>query len=193
MQAAFHVEHSKFQPLLNCPILTVRVLTKSIFAFVGKYRKIPNLLQYVSLQKEDVVCIASHLTDVLQSGTSSNSTIFSSVEEILHSLQSLTSYPSNIKHCGLLLLLDTLISTCSFGDKTVARLAMETLWNLSFDPNVALAIINHESAIHTLQKLVFDSSLAASILWTLGHGKALSKSRICMAYNLKYACVCIQW
>ena len=170
MQVAFYLEHSKLRPLINCSAVSIRVLTKSVFAFMAKYRKISNLFCYVCLQKEEVVFITSHLNDTLQFGISS---IFSNAEELLCSLQSLTSYPSNKQHYVCPIIVDTLI-TC-LADKTVGRLALETLWNLSFDPTIALAIINHENAIYTLKTLVFRSNIAAlsaSILWTLGQRRA---------------------
>lgn len=170
MQVACCLERSKLRPLINSSVVSIRVLTKSIFAFIAKYRKISKLFRYVCLQNEEVVFITSHLNDMLQFGTSS---IFSNPEEVLCSLQSLTSYPSNKQHYVCPLFVDTLITCLS--DKTVGRLALETLWNLSFDPTVALAIINHENAIHTLKTLVFRSQIAilpVSILWTLGQRRA---------------------
>ena len=179
MQVAFQMEHTEFQPMLNCSIAMIRVLSKSILAFIAKYRKIPNLLEHICLQNKEVVLITSRLGRILPSEISSSSCeIFSDLEDILFSLRSLTSYPSNKRHCALPILLDKLISLC-LSDMNVAILALETLWNLSFDPTVALAILNHENAVCTLKSLVFHSSLAtlsASMLWTLGCKRTLCKS-----------------
>ena len=178
MQVAFQLEYSNFQPLLNCSLILVRILTKCIFASVAKYREYPNILQCITLQKEEIAFISSRLTDSLASQRVTNVLPFSNPGEILHSLQILTSYPCDKRECVLPTLLDILTTTNLCDDKTVAKLALEILWNLSFDPSVALAIINHENVIFSLQKLVLNSSfssLSTSTLWTLGRRKVQSK------------------
>ena len=183
LQLAFQLDYSNFQPLLNCSLVLVRILAKCIFAFLAKYREHLNILQYISLQKEEVSLISSRLSDSLQSLRVMDILPFSNPDEILHSLQILTSYSCDKREYIFPCLLDTLVSTSLCGHETIAKLALEVLWNLSFDPTVSLAILNHESAISSLQSLIFNSShswLSTSILWTLGCGQIQSKS---LQYN----------
>ena len=182
MQVAFQLEYSILQPLLKCSVVPVRILTKCIFAFLAKYRDLPNILQHISLQNKEVAFISSCLTCSLRSR---NTLLFSTTEDILHSLQILTSYPCDIKSCAYPNLLDGLLSTDSCDDRTITELTLKILWNLSSDPTVALAILNHENAIYLVQKFKSYSSLAGlstSVLWTLGqsHGKVQSKPMHCM-------------
>ena len=179
MQLAFQLDYSNIQPLLNCSLILIRILTKCIFAFLGKYRQHPNILRYISLQKEEIALISSHLAESLQSSRVTNILPFSSPDEILHSLWMLTSYPCDKREYVFPLLLDTLVSAGLCGDETIAKLALEVLWNLSFDPTVSLTILNHESAVSSLQGLIFNSSyssLSSSVLQTLGCQKIQSKS-----------------
>lgn len=181
IQVAFQLEYSNLKPLLNCSQVLVRILTKCVFAFLVKYRECSNIVQYISLQEEEIAFTSKCLADSLQSHKGTSVLPFSNPGEILYSLQILTSYPCDKRDCALPILLDILISTNSSDDRTIGKLALEILWNLSFDPTVALAILNHESAICSLQRLILNSSLSSlstSILWTLGHRKVQSKSLI---------------
>ena len=76
--------------------------------------------------------------------------------------------------CGHSGLLDGLLALSSCDDKTIAKTALEVLWNLGMEPKVALAILCHENVVCTLQKMsVFSTALAdlaGSILWILGYG-----------------------
>lgn len=175
MQTAFQLENSDFQALLHCSSVLVRFLSKSILAFLANYMEVRDII-HLSLQKDEVMFVAKCLMQS-ESPTSIDGLVFS-VEKILHSLQYLTSLPGD-KSCFLPLLLDTLLSLCLCDDKPTARSALGILWNLSMDPTVALAILNHENAIHTLQMIrVFTdglSELSSNILWTLGYGNALGK------------------
>ena len=181
MQVAFQLEPNNFQPLLQCFSITVRILIKSVFAFISIHREMSNILQHLTLQKEEVIFIAESLTNALHCGTSEKGCILSNAEEILCLLRSLTSCLCDKSCCALPILLDTLTSTCLSFDKNIANVAMEVLWNLSFDPLVSLSILNHESAIYSLQSLTFNSDhthISANILWTLGCRTIHSESAI---------------
>ena len=186
MQVAFQLDYGKFQPLLNCSLILVRILTKSIFAFLAKYREYSDTLQYIALQKEEVVFISSCLTNSLQTQSVTKVLPFANPDEIFHSLQVLTSYPCDKTGCIVPIFLDILISTSLYDDKKIAKSALEILWNLSFDPSVALEILNHENAIHSLQNLMLNSTLtniSTSILRTLGCQKVQSTITIIILYN----------
>ena len=171
MQVAFQLEPNNFQPLLQCSSTAVRILIKSVLSFISTHREMSSIMQHLTLQKEEVVFIAGSLNDTLRYGTSKKGCVFSNAEEILCLLRSLTSCPCDKRFCALPILLDTLTSTCLSFDKNIANVAMEVLWNLSFDPLVSFSILNHEVAISSLESLTFNSDrthISANILWTLG-------------------------
>ena len=193
MQVAFQLEPNNFQPLLQCPSITVRILIKSVLAFMSTHREIPDIKRHTTLHKDEVIFIAESLTDILlHSGMSEKGSILSSAEEILYLLRSLTSCPCDKSCCALPILLDTLTSTCLSVDKNIANVAMEVLWNLSFDPVVSFAILNHEAAVYSLQSLTFSSGrthISTNILWTLGCGTIHSESRLLITlYKLFTIC-----
>lgn len=180
MQVAFQLEPNNFRPLLQCSFIAVRILIKSVLAFMSIHREMSSIMQHLTLQKEEVVFIAKSLTDTLRCGTSEKGCVFSNAEEILCLLRSLTNCPCDKSCFALPILLDSLTSTCLSFDNNIANVAMEVLWNLSFDPLVSLFILNHEAAIYSLQSLTFNSDrthISANILWTLGCRVIHSESR----------------
>lgn len=178
LQSAFQLENCDFDPMLHCSVVLVRILSKLILTVLIKYIEVNNVGN-LSLQADEALFVASTLNDLLLSDprTSSSDLIFFSIEDILQLLQHLTLLSSDKTFCKLPLLLDALLCLCSqHNDSFTVELALNCLWNLSHDPAVALAILNHENAISTLQNMWVISTrtldLSHNILWMLGYGNA---------------------
>ena len=188
-QTAFELQLTYLQPLLNCSSLPVRVISKSIVAFLADYMDISDLVT-ISLTCDEVKFFAESFADFISSRHLSVdiSKPEFSVEKLLFSFQKLSSLPCDKSYCALPCLLDALLALSSHDDKTIATSALEVLWNISMEPTVALAILCHESVVSTLQKMsVFSTALAdlaRSILWTLGYGNAEGECHIALTVDL---------
>ena len=172
MQTAFQLQLTCLQPLLYCSSRPLRVISKSIVAFLADYMDISDVAT-LSLTNDEVNYIADSLTRFVNPGSTSADSLRFSVEELLHSFQRISSLPWDKSCCALPCLLDALLELSLHDDKTIATLALEVLWNIGMEPTVGLAILCHENVVCTLQKMsVFNSALAylaRSILWKLGY------------------------
>ena len=161
------------QLLLNCSSPPVRVISKSIVSFLADYMDI-SLVGTLSLTNEEVLFFTDGFASFINSGRISTDRLVLPVEELLYSFQRICSLPCDKSCCALPCLLDTLLALSLHDDKTIAKTALEVLWNISMEPTVALAILCHENMVCTLQKMsVFNTALAdlaRSILWILGYG-----------------------
>jgi len=157
------------QLLLNCSSPPVRVISMSIISFLADYMDI-SVVGTLSLTNDDVLFFASFIN----SGRISTDRLILPVEELLYCFQRISSLPCDKSCCALPCLLDTLLALSLYDDKTIAKTALEVLWNIGMEPAVALAIVCHENMFCTLQKMsVFNTDLAdlaRSILWILGYG-----------------------
>ena len=170
---AFELQLTCLQPLLNCSSLPVRVISKSIVAFLADYMDISDV-PTLSLTNDEVNFIADSLTRFVNPGSTSADSLKFSVEELLYSFQRISSLPWDKSCCALPCLLDALLELSLHDDKTIATSALEVLWNISTEPTVGLAILCHENVVCTLQKMsMFNTDLAdlaKPILWALGYG-----------------------
>ena len=188
-QAAFELQLTCLQPLLNCSSLLVRVISKSIVAFLAGYVDMSDVAT-LSLTNDEVKFLADSFTSFINHGVTcvSADRLKFSVEELLFSLQNLSSLPCDKSCCALPCLLDALLALSSYDDKTIATSALEVLWNIGMEPTVGLAILCHENVVCTLQKMsVFNSALAdlaRSILWILGYGNAEGKCHVALTLVL---------
>ena len=179
-QAAFDLQPTYLQPLLNCSSLPLRVISKSIVAFLSDYRWYMDnsCISTLFLTSDEVKFFADSFASFINSGyiLTDDRTITFSVEELLFSFQKLSSLLCDKSCCALPCLLDALLALSSYDDKTIAKTALEVLWNIGMEPTVGLAILCHENVVCTLQKMsVFNSALAdlaRNILWILGYGNA---------------------
>ena len=171
-QASFAFELQRLQPLLSCSSRPLRIISKSIVAFLADYTDISDVAT-LSLTNDEVNFIADSLTRFINPGSTSADSLKLSVEELLYSFQRISSLPWNKSCCALPCLLDALLELSLHDNKTIATSALEVLWNISMEPTVALAILCHENVVCTLQKMsVFSTSLAdlaSSIWWILGY------------------------
>ena len=180
-QTAFQLRNTDYQPLLRCSLVVVRILSKFILAFTDKLGDFIDCI----LKRDEVDYIVNCLSELMLTRKvtheSTDQLIFSSVEELLESLKSITSLSllSTEKFSFVSLqLLDALLSLSLHSNNSTAKLALEVLWNLSLKPSTALLMTDHENVIHTLQRSwvtnpVFND-LSSCILCILGHGNAES-------------------
>ena len=172
-EAVFQLKLTPFQPLLHCSLLPVRVLSKSIVAFLVTHRGTSDITN-LSLQSDEAMFFANSFANCINSGSLSASSLILSCEELLYSLKCLTSLPCSKACFAVPNMLDIVSTLCLHDDKTIAKLALEVLWNISMEPTVALAILCHESVIGTLKRMyVFSCDLAnltRNMLWILGFG-----------------------
>ena len=189
-QAAFELQLTPLQPVLNCSSLPVRVISKSIVAFLAGYVGTSDVAT-LSLTNDEVKFFADSFTSFINHGitcVSADRTITFSVEELLFCLQKLSSLPCDKSYCALPCLLDALLALSSYDDKAIATSALEVLWNIGMEPTVGLAILYHENVVCTLQKMsVFNSALAdlaKNILWILGYGNAEAECRVALTLVL---------
>ena len=180
--AAYQLKNISHQALVHCSHIIVRVLSKFILAILDKHTPVmdPNSL---TMKEDEIGFIVNCLSYLIQSrkpsDESTDDLVFSSVEELLWSLDSLTSLSTRTVYCNSPLLFDILVSLCLHSDSAIARMALKVLWNLSFEPTTALYISNHENVICTLQsswmRKTAISDLSCNILLVLGYGNAESK------------------
>ena len=186
-QTAVELQLTCLQPLLNCSALPLRVISKSIVAFLASYTDISHVPS-VSLTSDEVNLFADSLTSFVNPGSASADSLRLSVEKLLYSFQQLSSLPCDKSCCALPCLLDALLALTSHNDKTIAISALEVLWNISMEPTVALAILCHENMVCTLQNMsVFNTALAdlaRSILWMLGYGNVEGECHRALYRNL---------
>ena len=184
-QAAFELQLTYLQPLLNCSSLAVRVISKSIVAFLADYIDMSDVAT-LCLTNDEVEFFADSFTGFINHGMAcvSADRLKFSVEELLFCLQKLSSLPCDKSCCALPCLLDALLALSSYDDKTIATSALEVLWNISMEPTVGLAILCHKNVVCTLQKMsVFNvalADLARNILWILGYGNAEGECHIAL-------------
>ena len=177
-QTAFDLQLTRLQPLLNCSSLLIRVISKSIFALLADYwwYMDTSAVATLFLTWDEVRFFADSFTSFINSGeiSTDDRTVMFSVEKLLFSFQELSSLPCDKSCCTLPCLLDALLSLSLHDDKTIAKTALEVLWNISMEPGVALAILCHENVVCALQKMSLFSAgladLAQAILWILGYG-----------------------
>ena len=177
-QTAFDLQLTCLQPLLNCSSLLIRVISKSIFALLADYwwYMDTSAVATLSLTWDEVRFFADSFTSFINSGeiSTDDRTVMFSVEKLLFSFQKLSSLPCDKSCCTLPCLLDALLALSLHDDKTIAKTALEVLWNISMEPGVALAIICHENVVCALQKMSLFSAgladLAQTVLWILGYG-----------------------
>ena len=188
-QAAFELQLTCLQPLLNCSSLPLRIISKSIVAFLADYMD-NSVVATLSLTNEEVKFFADSFASFINSGTISTNEYEPkfSVEELLFSFQKLSSLPWDKSCCTLPCLLNALSALSLHDDKTIATSALEDLWNISMEPTVALAILCHENVVCTLQNMsVFNNALAdlaRSILWILGYGNTEGECHIVLITDL---------
>ena len=172
-QTSFELQLTCLQPLLNCSSILIRVISKSIVAFLADYMDISDVAT-LSLTSDEVEFFADSFASFINSEIVSADKLKLSSEQLLYSFQQLTSLPFNKRCYALPCLLDALLALSSHDDKTIAISALTLLWNISMEPTVALVILCHENVVCTLQKMsVFSTTLAdlaRSILWMLGYG-----------------------
>ena len=172
-QSAFRLQLSALHPLLHCSSLPIRVLSKSVFAFIANYRDVSDITT-LSLESDEAKFFTDEFCGCIGSGSTSASSLNISGKELLYSLKCLTSLPFNTTCFSVPGMLDTVSTLCSHDDKTIAKLALEVLWNISMEPTAALAILCHESVIGILKRMsVFSCGLAKitrNVLWILGYG-----------------------
>lgn len=117
---------------------------------------------------------ANSFANFINSGSLSASSLNLSCEEQLYSLKCLTSLPYSKACFAVPNMLDIVLALCLHDNTTIAKLALEVLWNISMEPTVALAILCHENLIGTLKRMsVFNrghANLTRNILWILGYG-----------------------
>ena len=177
-QTAFDLQLTCLQPLLNCSSLLIRVISKSIFALLADYwwYMDTSAVATLSLTWDEVRFFADSFTSFINSGeiSTDDRTVMFSVEKLLFSFQKLSSLPCDKSCCTLPCLLDALLALSLHDDKTIAKTALEVLWNISMEPGVALAILCHENVVCALQKMFLFSAgladLAQTVLWILGYG-----------------------
>ena len=177
-QTAFDLQLTCLQPLLNCSSLLIRVISKSIFALLADYwwYMDTSAIATLSLTWDEVRFFADSFTSFINSGeiSTDDRTVMFSVEKLLFSFQKLSSLPCDKSCCTLPCLLDALLALSLHDDKTIAKTALEVLWNISMEPGVALAILCHENVVCALQKMSLFSAgladLAQTVLWILGYG-----------------------
>jgi len=171
-QTAFQLQLSALHPLLHCSSLPIRVLSKSIVAFIANYRDVSDITNS-SLENDEVKFFADGFCDCIESGSASVSSLNISGKELLYSLKCLTSLPFSKACFAVPGMLDTVSTLCLHDDKTISKLALEVLWNISMEPTVAVAILCHENLIGTLKRMsVFSrghANLMRNILWILGY------------------------
>ena len=186
-QAAFELQLTCLQPLLNCSSLPLRVISKSIVAFLAGYMDISHVPS-VSLTSDEVKLFADSLTSFVNPGSTSADNLKLSVEKLLYSFQQISSLPWDKSCCALPCLLDALLALSSYSDKTIATSTLEVLWSISMEPTVALAILCHENMVCTLQNMsVFNNALAdlaRSVLWILGYGNVGGECHRALYRNL---------
>jgi len=180
-QTAFQLQLSALQPLLHCSLLPLRVLSKSIIALIANYRDVLEFTN-LSLENDEAKFFSDSFSGIIESGSASVSGLYFSGEELLYSIKCLTSLPSNKSCFAVPDMLDTVSTLCLYDDITIAKLALEVLWNISMEPTVALAIHCHESTIGTLKRMpVFTAGLAdltRNILWILGYGNIAGEQEV---------------
>ena len=187
-QAAFDLQLTYLQPLLNCSSLPLRVISKSIVAFLSDYEWYMDnsCISTPFLTSDEVKFFADSFASFINSGyiLTDDRTITFSVEELLFSFQKISLLPWEESYCALPCLLDALLALSSYDDKTIATSALEVLWNISMEPTVGLAILCHKNVVCTLQKMsVFNvalADLARNILWILGYGNAEGECHIAL-------------
>ena len=186
-QAAFELQLTCLQPLLKCSSLPVRIISKSIVAFLADYTDISDVPS-LSLTNDEMKLLADSFTSFINSGTVSTDKLKLSIKQLLYSFQKLSSLPWDKSCCTLPCLLDALLTLSLHDDKTIATSTLEVLWNISMEPTVALAILCHENMVCTLQKMsVFNTALAdlaRSILWILGYGNVEGKCHVVLIIAL---------
>ena len=174
-QTAFQLKLTPFQPLLHCSLLPVWVLSKSIVAFLVTHRGTSDITN-LSLRSDEAMFFANSFSNFINSGSLSASSLNLSktCEELLYSLKCLTSLPCSKACFAVPNMLDIVLALCLHDNTTIAKLALEVLWNISVEPTVALAILCHENLIGTLKRMsVFNrghANLTRNILWILGYG-----------------------
>ena len=187
-QTAFDLQLTCLQPLLNCSLLPVRVISKSIVALLAGYwwYMDTSAVATLFLTHDEVRFISDSFASFINSGeiSADDRTIKFSVEQLLFCLQKLSSLPCDKSCCALPCLLDALLALSSYDDKTIATSALEVLWNIGMEPTVGLAILCHENVVCALQKIsLFSSGLAdisQSILWILGHGNTEGRCHVAL-------------
>ena len=187
-QTAFDLQLTCLQPLLNCSLLPVRVISKSIVALLAGYwwYMDTSAVATLFLTHDEVRFISDSFASFINSGeiSADDRTIKFSVEQLLFCLQKLSSLPCDKRCCALPCLLDALLALSSYDDKTIATSALEVLWNIGMEPTVGLAILCHENVVCALQKIsLFSSGLAdisQSILWILGHGNTEGRCHVAL-------------
>ena len=186
-QAAFELQLTCLQPLLNCSSLPVRIISKSIVAFLADYTDISDVPS-LSLTNDEIKLLADSFTSFINSGTVSTDKLKLSIKQLLYSFQKLSSLPWDKSCCTLPCSLDALLTLSLHDDKTIATSTLEVLWNISMEPTVALAVLCHENVVCTLQNLsVFNNALAdlaRSILWILGYGNVEGKCHVVLIIPL---------
>ena len=168
LQAGFQLNNLDFQPLLKCPVMLVRMLSKFTIALLADYFKITNEIgRQLSLQNDEVEYLANSLFSDL-----SYDSVFSNVSEILHSLQCLTSLSIDKLLCGLPILLDPIISLCYHQENFTAQLALKVLLNLSLDPALPVFIQTRNNVLLPMlqQARTYDPGLSDLISWRLKVG-----------------------
>ena len=178
-QTAFQLQLRTLQPLLRCSLLLIRVLSKCIVAFIANYRDVSEITN-LCLENDEAKFFSDGFSGIIESKSVSISGF--SGEELLYSLKCLTSLSSNKSCFAFPDMLDTVSTLCLHDDITIAKLALEVLWNISMEPTVALAIHCHESMIGTLKRMsVFTTGLAdltRNILWILGYGNVTGEQGV---------------
>ena len=186
-QTAVELQLTCLQPLLNCSSLPLRIIAKSIVAFLVGYIDISHVPS-VSLTSDEVNLFADSFTSFANSESTSADSLKLSVEKLLYSFQQISSLSWDKSCCALPSLLDALLALSSHDDKTIATSTLEVLWNISMEPTVALAILCHENVVCTLQNMsVFNSALAdlaRNIQWILGYGNVDGECHRALYRNL---------
>ena len=158
-QTAFDLQLTCLQPVLNCSLLPIQIISKSIFALLAGYwwYMDTSAVATLLLTHDEVRFFSDSFASFINSGeiSTDDRTITFSVEELLFCLQKLFSLPCDKSCCALPCLLDALFALSSHDDKTIATSALEVLWNIGMEPTVGLAILSHENVVCALQKDVF--------------------------------------
>lgn len=156
MQTAYQLKDNDFQALLKCSFPVVRIQSKLLLAVLSKHLEI-SYVGDLSLQKDEVAYVSHCLSNLMQCNSSSwmpsDESVFSSIEEIIYSLQCLISLPVDKANCGHPLLIDKLIYLSFQKNMPYAKAAFGVLWDLFVDPKVQ-AIARRESInIQNLKQL----------------------------------------
>ena len=160
--------------LLNCSFVSVRTQSKFLLAILSKHLKVENVRD-LSLLKDEIAYIIHCLNNHMQYNSTrkipNDRSVFSSIDELIHSLQCLLSLPVDKTYLAQSPLIDTMVTLSSHKDMPYAKKTFEVIWDLFMDNKIAPLVARNKSISENRQQLFPSSRITFDALATLSSGK----------------------